>query len=56
MKLRAVKGMNDLLPDEVRRWQRLERAFRRTVEVNNTFYRLPNRTAVANWERTVPVA
>jgi uncharacterized protein YecE (DUF72 family) len=24
-----------------------------TVEVNNTFYRLPNRTAVANWERTV---
>jgi histidyl-tRNA synthetase len=32
MKLRAVKGMNDILPDEVRRWQRLERAFRRTVE------------------------
>jgi uncharacterized protein YecE (DUF72 family) len=25
-----------------------------TVEVNNTFYRLPNREAVANWERTVP--
>jgi uncharacterized protein YecE (DUF72 family) len=25
-----------------------------TVEVNNTFYRLPNRTAVANWERTAP--
>jgi uncharacterized protein YecE (DUF72 family) len=25
-----------------------------TVEVNNTFYRLPNRDAVANWERTVP--
>jgi uncharacterized protein YecE (DUF72 family) len=25
-----------------------------TVEVNNTFYRLPNRAAVANWERTVP--
>jgi uncharacterized protein YecE (DUF72 family) len=25
-----------------------------TVEVNNTFYRLPNRQAVANWERTVP--
>jgi uncharacterized protein YecE (DUF72 family) len=23
-----------------------------TVEVNNTFYRLPNRDAVANWERT----
>ncbi|MES1246769.1 MAG: DUF72 domain-containing protein [Actinomycetota bacterium] len=25
-----------------------------TVEVNNTFYRLPNRSAVANWERSVP--
>jgi len=25
-----------------------------TVEVNNTFYRLPNRDAVMNWERTVP--
>ena len=25
-----------------------------TVEINNTFYRLPNRDAVANWERTVP--
>jgi uncharacterized protein YecE (DUF72 family) len=25
-----------------------------TVEVNNTFYRLPNREAVTNWERTVP--
>ncbi|HEY4412413.1 MAG TPA: DUF72 domain-containing protein, partial [Gaiellaceae bacterium] len=25
-----------------------------TVEVNTTFYRLPNRDAVATWERTVP--
>jgi len=25
-----------------------------TVEVNTTFYRLPSRDAVANWERTVP--
>jgi uncharacterized protein YecE (DUF72 family) len=25
-----------------------------TVEVNNTFYRLPNRESVAGWERTVP--
>jgi uncharacterized protein YecE (DUF72 family) len=25
-----------------------------TVEVNNTFYRLPNRDAVANWERIAP--
>ena len=25
-----------------------------TVEVNNTFYRLPRREAVANWERTAP--
>src|SRR5690606_11166460 len=30
--LRAVKGMNDILPDEVVRWHRLERAFRETVE------------------------
>ncbi len=32
MKLRAVKGMNDILPEEARRWQRLESSFRRTVE------------------------
>ena len=25
-----------------------------TVEVNNTFYRLPNTAAVANWEQTAP--
>jgi uncharacterized protein YecE (DUF72 family) len=25
-----------------------------TVEINNTFYRLPDRNAVANWERTAP--
>ena len=25
-----------------------------TVEVNNTFYRLPNRSAVERWERTAP--
>jgi uncharacterized protein YecE (DUF72 family) len=25
-----------------------------TVEINNTFYRLPKRTAVATWERTTP--
>jgi histidyl-tRNA synthetase len=30
--LRAVKGMNDILPHEVGRWQRLERAFRETAE------------------------
>jgi histidyl-tRNA synthetase len=29
--LRAVKGMNDVLPSEVARWQRLESAFARTV-------------------------
>jgi histidyl-tRNA synthetase len=28
MELRAVKGMNDILPDEAARWQRLEQAFR----------------------------
>jgi histidyl-tRNA synthetase len=33
MQFRAVKGMNDILPDEVGRWQRLERAFRRVVEL-----------------------
>ena len=32
MQYRAVKGMNDILPDEVRRWQALEAAFRSTVE------------------------
>ena len=30
--IRAIKGMNDILPDEVGRWQRLESAFRSTVE------------------------
>ena len=25
-----------------------------TVEVNNTFYRLPSRASVANWQQTVP--
>jgi len=35
---------------------RLEHYARRfdTVEVNTTFYRLPNRDAVAGWERTAP--
>jgi histidyl-tRNA synthetase len=32
MQYRAAKGMNDILPDEVRRWQALEAAFRSTVE------------------------
>jgi histidyl-tRNA synthetase len=32
MQYRAVKGMNDILPDEVRRWQRVETVFRATVE------------------------
>ncbi len=31
MELRAVKGMNDILPDEAARWQRLEQAFREHV-------------------------
>lgn len=31
MDLRAVKGMNDILPDEAARWQKLESAFRRHV-------------------------
>ncbi len=32
MKYRAVKGMNDILPAEARRFQRVERIFRETVE------------------------
>jgi len=32
MKLRSVKGMNDILPEEARRFQRLESIFRQTVE------------------------
>lgn len=30
--IRAVKGMNDILPEEMPRWHRLERAFREHVE------------------------
>ena len=31
MPFRAVKGMNDILPDEVEQWQRVEAVFRETV-------------------------
>ena len=31
MQFRAVKGTNDILPDEVRRWQRVERTFREAM-------------------------
>lgn len=34
MKLKPVKGMQDILPEEARRWQRLEERFRRTVELH----------------------
>src|SRR6185436_13771705 len=34
MNLRAVKGMNDILPDEIGRWHRLEKTFRATVELH----------------------
>jgi histidyl-tRNA synthetase len=34
MQFRAVKGMNDILPDEVGRWQRLEATFRRVAELH----------------------
>jgi histidyl-tRNA synthetase len=34
MELRAVRGMNDILPDEVGRWQRLEAAFRRHADLH----------------------
>lgn len=33
MELRAVRGMNDILPDEVLRWQRVEAAFRHHAEL-----------------------
>lgn len=33
MNLQAPKGMNDILPDEIGRWHRLEAAFRSTVEL-----------------------
>jgi histidyl-tRNA synthetase len=33
MQFRAVKGTNDILPDEVRRWQRVEQTFRRTMDL-----------------------
>jgi histidyl-tRNA synthetase len=33
MTLRAVKGMNDILPDEIGRWHALEAALRRTFEL-----------------------
>ena len=33
MNLRAVKGMNDILPEEIGRWHRLEKAFRTLVEL-----------------------
>ncbi|KPK12923.1 MAG: histidyl-tRNA synthetase [Myxococcales bacterium SG8_38] len=32
MSLRAVKGMKDILPDEISKWHRLETAFRQRVE------------------------
>lgn len=34
MNLRAVKGMNDILPDEIGRWHRLEAAFRAMAELH----------------------
>jgi uncharacterized protein YecE (DUF72 family) len=46
----------DLYPEKLpqRRWlERYAEVFD-TVEVNNTFYRLPSRDAVANWAETVP--
>jgi histidyl-tRNA synthetase len=32
--LQAVKGMNDILPDEVGRWHRVERAYARTMSLH----------------------
>ena len=33
MQFRAVKGTNDILPDEVRRWQRVEQTFRKAMDL-----------------------
>jgi len=33
MQFRSVKGMNDILPEEIRRWHGLEQTFRRIVEL-----------------------
>jgi histidyl-tRNA synthetase len=35
MELRAVRGMNDILPEEVMRWQELEKAFRLHAELHS---------------------
>src|SRR5271155_809015 len=32
--LRAVKGMNDVLPDEIGRWQRVEKAYARAMSLH----------------------
>ena len=32
--LRAVKGMNDVLPDEIGRWQRVEAAYARDMSLH----------------------
>ncbi len=34
MQFRAVKGTNDILPDEVRRWQRVEQTFRTAMDLS----------------------
>jgi histidyl-tRNA synthetase len=34
MNLRAVKGMNDILPDEMGRWSHIEEIFRKTLELS----------------------
>jgi len=34
MQFRPVKGMNDILPGDIERWQRLESVFRSTVELH----------------------
>ncbi len=34
MPFRAVKGMNDILPDEIEQWQRVENAFRETMRLH----------------------
>jgi histidyl-tRNA synthetase len=52
--LRAVRGMNDILPEEVSRWHRLEAAFRAHAELHGyAEVRTPLIEATALFEREV---
>lgn len=53
MKLKPVKGMQDILPEEVRRWQVVESRFRRAVELHGfTEVRTPLLEATELFQRS----